>query len=272
MKKAIFWIDDSTRVIEIFAKNIFPYFWKIDQEEGIETHVRILGNGTQKTSGLSQWEEADEQGLQKCINGIFEQLCRNMDSFGEKKIYAKKRHLVRDTVKIMYKKNEEGGGDEEYEEYRKLCSIWQRNPIMETKEGNREITEEAKECAKIVLEKMNITEGACVGLDLALLQKDFENVRDKKQPILSMELYHMIKAYYECFLYSFYVYDESFIELWKRVYTEYYSDDKEPIIHKRCDMYPKNGSDKLITDILNMIDKAYAKEKKKNVGKMEESD
>lgn len=272
MKKTIFWIDDNIGVIKNIAESIFPHFWKIDEENGIETYVRILGNGIQEPPGLGLWEEGDEQELQEFIDKIFERLCRDVDVLGEKKLYAKKKYLVCDSVKIMYKKTEDSEGKKECEEYRKLCSIWQGNPLEKSNGNVERIAEEARVSAKKALKKMNIEKGACVGLDLALLQRDIEKVRDEKKPILSMELYHMIKEEHECFLYSFYFFDNMFVESWKSVYAKYYCDKEEPIIHKRCDMYKKNISSELITNFLSMIDKSYAKEEKNNVGKMENSD
>lgn len=268
MVKEIFWIDDNIGVIKNIAKSIFPYLWKIKDEEGVKTHVRILGNGIQESPGLSLWEESDEEDLQKYINRIFWQLCRDIDSLDDQEIYAQKQHLIFGNVKIMYKKNE---NDKMYEEYRKLCDVWQGNPVEEQEGQKKQISENAKKSARAILERMNITEGACVGLDLALLQKDIEKVRDEKKPILSMELYNMIKEKHECFLYSYYVFDNTFINSWKEVYAKLYYDKEQPVIHRRSDMFQKNVSDKLIRDLLSMIDKSYTKGKKNNVGKMEKS-
>lgn len=243
MCKAILWIDDSTDGIMNIVESIFPYFWDLSGNNGIETHIRIIGNNMQDAPALDLWSEEDEQQYRADIMNIFQQLCRDNDRLGDKNLYEKRKNLICDNIRIMYKQE-----DKDIDEYRQLCQMWQ---------NTSEITKQNHESAQSLVQKMEIPEGACVGLDLALLQGDIENVRDKNKPILSMELYHIIKEKHECFLYSNYVFDTSFINEWKKVYSEKYDDTTEPIIHKRSEMYIKNISENLIKELIDLVNKSY---------------
>lgn len=260
MAKAIYWIDDNPHVIMNIVEGVFSQFWNLKNEEGIETHIRIFGNDGQEAPGLGLWDKNDEKEFREEIIKKFEQLCSNADKLGEEKIFQKKSNLICDNIIMMHKIPENEIEEREIEEYRKLCNIWQNSPC----ELNGEdicITEQARECAEKLVQKMNIADGACVGLDLALLQGDIEKVKFAGKPILSMELYHMIKQKHECFLYSYYIFDKTFIESWEKVYSKVYRDMTTPIIHKRREMYAKNISETLISELVNLVDKSYERRK-----------
>ncbi len=256
MNKAIYWVDDNPYVIMNIVEGVFSKLWNLDGEEGIETHIRIFGNEGQEAKGLGLWDKNDEKEFQTAIMQRFEQLCSNADKLGEKNVFQKKSGLICDNIIMMYKFPENEIEKKEIEEYRKFCNIWQ-NSSSEKIGENIYITDEARLCAEKLLKKMNIVEGACVGLDLALLQGDIKKVKDDGKPILSMELYHMIKQQHECFLYSRYMFDKSFIESWKKVYEKIYGDKELPIIHKRCELFAKNVSETLINQLLELVDKSY---------------
>ncbi len=256
MGKSMYWIDDNPHVIMNIVDGVFSKLWNLDGEESIETHVRIFGNEGQESRGLGLWDKNDEKEFQAKIVQKFEQLCRNVDPMGDENVFQKKSGLICDNIVMMYKLPENETEVKEIEEYRKFCNIWQSCPC-ETKENAICITEEARESARTLLKKMDIIEGACVGLDLALLQGDMEKVKDEGKPILSMELYHLIKQQHECFLYSRYMFDKSFIESWKKVYAKVYGDKERPIIHKRSELFAKNVSEALINQLIKLVDESY---------------
>lgn len=256
MGKAIYWIDDNPHVIINIVDGVFSKLWKLDDEEGIETHIRILGNGGQETRGLRLWEKDDEKQFRTAIMQRFEQLCSNADKLGEKNIFQKKSGLISDNIIMMYKSPVNDIEEREVEEYRKMYYIWQNNSCKMDGE-NISITNEARDCTEILLQKMGIEKGACVGLDMALFHGDIEKVKDEGKPILSMELYHMIKQTHECFMYSHYMFDKRFIESWKEVYSKAYGDKELPIIHKRSELFAKNVSETLINQLLELVDKSY---------------
>lgn len=256
MGKAIYWIEDNTHVIMNIVDGVFSRLWKLDEEEGIETHIRILGNEGQETWGLHLWEKNDEKEFQTAIMHRFEQLCRNVDKMGEENTFQKKSGLISDNIIMMYKSPVNDIEEKEVEEYRKLYYIWQNNSCKIDGE-NICITNEARYYAEMLLKKMGIKKGACVGLDMALFYGDIEKVKVEGKPILSMELYYLIKQTHECFLYSHYMFDKIFIESWKKVYIKIYGDNELPIIHKRSELFTKNVSDVLINELLELIDKSY---------------
>lgn len=258
MEKAIYWIDDNPGGIMSIVENIFPYFWKISEDEGIETHVRIFGNAEQNSYELCLWKKSDEIEFQDEIMKRFERLCSNKDEFGEEGIFNKKKCLIDKNIRFMYKFPENDEEEKEYENYKNIYNIWKNDLATENVEGEVCISKKARDLAKMLLEKMDIQQRACVGLDLALLQGDIKKVCDFKKPILSMELYNLLKANHECFLYSHYVLDTDFVNAWKEVYANYY-DDEKIIIHKRSEMYAKNISESLIHELLEMVDESYAK-------------
>ena len=88
-----------------------------------------------------------------------------------------------------------------------------------------------------------------VGIDLLLLYGDIERVKNG-YPILSMELYSQIIKTHQCFLYSTYVYDEDFIEMWRTTFCNNYDDVKPEKIYKRSQLLPKNGAVSYIAEEL----------------------
>lgn len=254
VKKAIYWIDDSTTGILNIVHSIFPRFW--NWESGaIETHIRIIGNETQEATDLKLWSEKDEQKLKEHIYEVFEQSCRNEDNFGQDDLYEKKIDLIENNIHIMYKLE-----DNDSDEYRKLYSIWKKN---------EEITKEAEDSAQALLDKMNIAAGACVGLDLALLKGDIDKVSTKKQPILSMQLYKKLQEKHKCFLYSKYVGQDPFIEGWKEVYENTFKDSKQIIIKKRHDLFEKNISEAGFEELIKLVEDSYKEEVNRNAGNVE---
>ncbi len=256
MSKAIYWIDDNPYVFMNIVDGVCSKLWKLDEEEGIETHIRILGNQGQETGGLYLWEKNDEKQFQTAIMHKFERLCSNADKMGEKNTFQKKSGLISDNIIMMYKSPVNDIEEKEVEEYRNLYNIWQNNSCKIDGE-NISITNEARDCTEMLLQKMGIEKGACVGLDMALFYGDIEKVKDEGKPILSMELYHLIKQTHECFLYSHYMFDKIFIESWKKVYIKTYDDKELPIIHKRSELFAKNVSETLINQLLELVDKSY---------------
>ena len=255
MGKSIYWIDDSCSVIMNIVKTIFPKFWKLDEEQdGIETHIRIFGNDIQESPQLVLWDKNDVKGFQQEIIKLFEQLCRNYDDFSEESLFERNRHLICDNIKFLY--TQEDTNEKEIEEYRKLYQMWSGDVLNQFGDGGGSIIPEARSCAKQLLEKLDIEKGACVGLDLALFWGDIKRVRDENKPILSMELYNMIKEQHECFLYSYYYFDTSFINAWQSVYAKIYHAPK-PIIHRRRELYAKHISDSIIHELLTMVEKSY---------------
>ncbi len=255
MNKAIYWIDDSTTGILNIVNSVFPYFWKINDDEGIETHIKIIGNETQAATDLKLWTIKDEEDFKKQILDMFEQLCVDNDDFGEKGLFEKKINLIEKNIQIMYKLEDNDSG-----EYRKLYSVWKNNEV---------ITDEARESAKNLLNKMNIVKGACVGLDLALLKGDMEKVSAKKQPILSMQLYNILQQKHKCFLYSKYGSQDPFVEGWKEVYESTFNDSNPIIIQKRCGLFEKNISKKEIDELLKLVDESYEQEVNRHAGNVE---
>lgn len=254
VKKAIYWIDDSTTGILNIVHSVFPRFW--DKRNGaIETHIRIIGNETQEATDLKLWSEKDEQKLKQYIYKVFEQFCRNEDNFGQKDLFEKNFDLIENNIQIMYKLE-----DKDSDEYGKLYSIWK---------SNEEITEGAKVSAQALLDKMNIAAGACVGLDLALLKGDIEKVSTKKQPILSMQLYNELQKNHKCFLYSKYVGQDPFIEGWKVVYENTFKDSKQIIIKRRRDLFKKNISEAGFEELKKLVEDSYKEEVNRNAGNVE---
>lgn len=256
MCKAIYWIDDSTQGIMNIVHSVFPYLWDLEgKREGIETHVQIIGNGEQVTTGTSLWSKEDERKSSQAIMRMLERLCKNGDRMNQQKLYAKKKDLIENKFKIVYKSD-----DNDISEYRKLCSAWQ---------DNNQITSEAQDSVKKLFKRMEIKKGACVGLDLALLKGDIDKVRKREQPILSMELYRLIKEDHECFLYSKYVYDKSFVEKWEDVYLRIYNETEIPTIHRRSELYAKNLLRDKIDELVDMVNESYKKKEEENVTEMD---
>lgn len=254
VKKAIYWIDDSTTGILNIVHSVFPRFW--DKKNGaIETHIRIIGNETQEATDLKLWSEKDEQKLKQHIYKVFEQFCRNEDNFGQEDLFEKKFDLIENNIQIMYKLE-----DNDSDEYRKLYSIWKKN---------EKITKEAEDSAQALLDKMNIAAGACVGLDLALLKGDIDKVSTKKQPILSMQLYKKLREKHKCFLYSKYVGQDPFIEGWKEVYKNTFDDSNQIIIKKRHDLFEKNISEAGFGELKKLVEDSYEEEVNRNAGNVE---
>lgn len=126
MCKAIYWIDDSTQGIMDIVHSVFPYLWDLEgKREEIETHVRIIGNGEQVTTGTSLWSKEDERKSSQAIMRMLERLCKNRDRMNQQKLYAKKKDLIENKFKNVYKSD-----DNDISEYRKLCLAWQDNNIM----------------------------------------------------------------------------------------------------------------------------------------------
>lgn len=270
MGKAIYWIDDNSSAIMNIVDSVFPSFWKLEEEDGIETHIRVFGNCKQETSGLALWSKKDEQKFQQDIIRKFERLCKNKDRLGERNLFVKKKDLICDNIVVMYKQPESKEKEQEIEEYKKIYSVWQGGQVIELVEGKKQISNEAQMLTKKLLERMNIAEGACIALDLALLQGDMEKVKLKKLPILSMELYHLIKEKHECFLYSYYFFEEKFIDAWKEVYSDIYC-ETSPIIHTRKELLRKNITETLTNELISMINKSYEERREGYDRKMEES-
>lgn len=254
MEKKIYWIDDYPGAILTIAENIFPYFWKLDEDEGIETHVKLIGNAFQEPPGLELWSKKDEQNLQEALMEQFKQVWKDKKRFEEDKVIEHRKKLIYGNVKFLYKNPENDVEKEQIKEYRKLCELWQSNL------KDNETRNEAKKLAQKLYQLLDIDLGACVALDMALLQGDIEKIQKKAGPILSMELYHLIKKSHKCFLYSYYVFDNSFINAWKDFYKYSYEDSEEPVIYSRSAMYTKKLTGKLIEELLIMINKSYEKE------------
>lgn len=271
MRKAIYWIDDNSSAIMNIVDSILPHFFNFDETEIIEIHIRIFGNCIQVPPGLALCSKKDEQELQWDIFKKFEQLCKDNDRFNENDIFNRKKNLICDNIVVMYKQPEGVESNQEIEEYKEICRIWQGNPIIELSGGKKQISDEAKIYAEKLLERMDIAEGACVGLDLALLQGDIEKVKTEKLPILSMQLYHLIKEKHDCFLYSYYIFEEEFIKAWKSVYSNIYGDLEEPIIHRRKDLFIKDISDSLLKELISMVNESYERGDGNYERKVEES-
>ena len=102
-----------------------------------------------------------------------------------------------------------------------------------------------------LINKMEIPEGANIGIDLGLIWDDLKDYSVSKR-ILSMELYYQLKANHKCFLYSTEGDAESITNSWKKKYCSLYNSEEEDniVIYHRVDMQYK-GSE----DIINRIEK-----------------
>ncbi|MCD8014455.1 MAG: hypothetical protein LUG99_15015 [Lachnospiraceae bacterium] len=268
IKKAIFLIDDDPGGIMSIVKSIFPRLWKIDEEDGIETHICIFGNAEytgdvyhllrKKQQELEFGRAVENQLWYEC--NYYEETeyeSENVDPDSDTEecaTFNKKINLVADKVHMLYTESDEDAKTE----YETICREWMTDVSVCV--GNREddksplcVNDRAKECVDKLLHRMNIPVQACVGLDLALLQGDIDRVKENHRPIISMELYKRIKEKHWCFLYSKYVMDQDFTNEWKNVYRSFYGDSDNPVIYQKNEMYRKELSKEIIENLLNMI-------------------
>lgn len=273
-KGSIYLIDDDPGGIMSIVRSIFPAMWQVDKpDEGIETHICIFGNAATVTgSTITPWNTQDEEELARKIEDELWYRCNNWEQDNgietvdseECVTFENKVDLVRGKVCMLYKAD---ATMELKDECDAICRIWTGNVTENEKNENKEsadnlgsegnqklvITEKAKKAVQTLITRMKIPQNACVGLDLSLLWRDIERILEEKQPIISMQLYHLLSKNHECFLYSKYVMVEKFINTWKEVYTTYFEPEETPDIYQKSQLSQKEITDETRKKLVSMV-------------------
>lgn len=221
-EKTLYWINDNIVKMMNIAKDAFPTIWGLNEEEKIRNEIIIFGDESQ-SNPKGKIEQLSEADIQHRITLLYRKEC---DRFGKDEPFFKEnKWIVENSVKICQ--------DQSF--YNQIIDEW-KNDEKYDKENAEEI-EEIEHLVKL----MGIEREQWAAIDLALIQNDIENVKQKK-PVLSMALCHYLTDLYNCrcFVYSGYSLDVELVKSWKECYQQSY-DGQDINVYKQKDLCKDNG-------------------------------
>lgn len=219
--KRLYWIDDNFPQMMHIAQGVISKLWNLKEDAADKVHSKIILFGNAYMEGERRWEwnrlpsQQEEDNYYEELLGAYEDNCHPIDGPNQKRpIFYKNIELVQDAV-VCLLKNER---NEDVEMFDEISKTW-----MEEINGEKdtELDKKRTEQVEKLIGRMNIEEGAVIGIDLSLIHGDIERIRDGKR-VISMELYRQLKEdNFICFLYSAQAGEYGFSERWKQTYKEY---------------------------------------------------
>lgn len=241
--KQIYWIDDNFLEMFFILQGAISKLWKLEEkeinsDERIRSVMLIFGDGDMNREKLPSKEKEIENGLE--LRDFLMHYCFKLDGpDSSKPTFTHNAFLVENVVKYVLVAEDK----DDVKLYRELKDYWCDNndQSMETVE---------KQMLKLV-DKMEIAEKSVVGIDLSLLYGDAERIK-KREKVISMQLYNLLKKTHRCFLYSAEAEKIEFTDNWTEIYHSNYEDI--PIkIYNRKD-FLKKGRIKIIEEIEKMFE------------------
>lgn len=258
MSKTVYWIDDSVNKLLKLMDGIITDLWRVDIDENekkIVSKILMFGDESSEEYDGKRASIEDEHYLQRRLELALREACfAKMDICPKTNFLSENRWLLQKGVRVLFKKLTEQEVEHlsekekvDLEKKRKNEEDFFKEIEKYWKFDNREDvpddvweSESGVVVAKLI-ELMNIEEGACVGIDVALLSKDRICVLEMNKPVIAMELFHQLSERHCCFLYSSYTYEKDLVPKCKEVYKKHY--DEECCIFRREEIMLKRQTD-----------------------------
>lgn len=252
MGKTIYWIDDDVQQMISIMQGVFPTLWDLDQKDNeneAATKIIIFGNDFQDPPNKKLYSKREEIAFQHKLEDFLHQECiKRKRATWKTELYQSKSKLIENAVRILFKESDADeetteAKDDELKFYRETREYWKSIGQKEKPESDR---------VEKLIQMMQLTEDAVVGIDLILLYKDIERAKAGKC-IISMELYHQLQEKYTCFLYSSATFDRILIDSWKETYMNIYG-AQDVRIYTKHELFEKRDK-----TVLESIMKTIAK-------------
>lgn len=253
MDKELYWIDDDVPNILDLAQHTFPVLWGLDGSDHIINKVILFGDDLKKGLDSEQLNDKRERNIIHRLIDYFKIECDKIEQADpEHNLFEKKRYLTNDIFKLFAKIPTKITPEEDRDKQNELIQLtkriidfWKNTDKVSDKE---EYTRNKSDIDKLI-EAFAIPEDAFVAIDLVLLFKDDERVKNENR-ILSMELYHKLSSIRpgRCFVYSRYISDIKLAGTWKEIYNKNYDPNVEVKLYKRKDFNVKEANGTRLLD------------------------
>lgn len=259
MNKELYWIDDDVPNILDLAQHTFPVLWGLNGSNHIINKVILFGDDLKKGLDSELLNDKRERNIIHRLTDCFKNECDKIEQADfEHKLFKEKRYLTKDIFRLFAKIPTEITPEDDRDKQNELIQLTKR--IIDfwkntDKVSDKEEYERNQSDINKLIEAFAIPEDVFVAIDLVLLFKDDERVKNENK-ILSMELYHKLSSTRpgRCFVYSRYISDIKLADTWKEIYRKNYDPNAEVKLYKRKDFNAKesNGT-RLLDQIRNEI-------------------
>lgn len=240
--KKLYWIDDSFGAIESIMRSAFPELWEVEKDEGISSHILIIGNEYMHNSQDYLYGDNEEKECIEKVKSYFEEICADFDQTDEeKKTFSSHRKLVENPVRMVFKSTDD---EEKHKIYKELLT-WAKATEEYPKDKLSSLMEN-------VIKILSIESPAVVGIDILIWKGDMEKIENKRM-VFSLAVFHELKQKgYTCFLYSSNADDIDLVRNCKEIYTEQFKGEELEAIFLRADLMRKGNVD-VISKIKDMF-------------------
>lgn len=260
MDKTLYWIDDDINNILDLEKHIFPVLWGLEKTDHIINKIILFGDDLKKGLDSKVLTDKREQNTIYRMVQYFKEECEKVEQANpEHRLFEEKKYLVDDIYRLFAKipteitpEDKKIKQGEIIELTNRIIDFW-KNPEMIS--NDNEFKKNQADIDKLITE-FGIPDNAFVAIDLVLLYKDDERVKEGNR-ILSMELYHRFSKVKQgrCFIYSRYISDIQLATAWEETYKKNYDQAAKVKLYKRKDFNAEepNGTrflDKIRDEIL----------------------
>lgn len=256
--KQIYWIDDDFKQMLYIIQGAIAKLWKIkwqsneEKEARIRSNIVIFGDAYLENDSDKLASKEDEDQASEQLSDFYMECCIKEDGPNpDKPTYRKNIDLVENVISYVFRNDIDG----DREKYNDIKNVWSGK---DSKNDKEERYTTAKKKVTELIPRMNIADGAVVGIDLLLLHGDFMRVKNGER-IISMELFYQLRANnFKCFLYSSETDEIDFTEKWKKIYTELYmeknaSEGENAVkIYRRQDFLRK-GSEDVVEEVERLL-------------------
>lgn len=244
----LYWIDDSSKHMTLFVKNVFPMLWDKD----FSCSTIFFGNGYRKKNDERGLTDQDCDLFSSSLENVFVSYCEEIDDTNWVQpgtTYEQKKHLLA-KPDVQCIQVEEAGDGTVQPSISTIVQNWM-NPdklrILKetlTLDSMTELLAELDMSLEPVISQMNIPDNAVVALDISLLYDDTPRIK-QELPIISMALCKELSKKHPCYLYSGLTVSQTVIKQWIKTYQEVFGASnievysKEDLLTKRKDTNAK---------------------------------
>ena len=244
----LYWIDDSSEHMTLFAKNVFPMLW----DNNYSCSTIFFGNDYRKKNAEQGLTDRDCVSFGTNLKNEFVSYCEEIDDASWVQpgtTYEQKKHLLaKPGVECIRVEDPDDGTVEP--SISTIIQNWMNldklKALKETLKSDSmtELLAELDMPIAPVISRMNIPDNVVVALDICLLYDDTYRIK-QELPIISMALCKELSKKHSCYLYSALTVSQTVLKQWIKTYQEVFNVQnikvfsKEDLLTKRKDTNAK---------------------------------
>lgn len=267
----IYWIDDYSGQILSIVGSVFPTLW----ERECSQYVFQIDNYKSSPDKKSPLSKEDLKIMKESIAKTFRDTCRKIDdrdwlddneSFNKLKSIVSYENGLANIISII--PLSEDSERKDTQEIDNIIMNWSNIDKLQSCNGKETLTEKnliQKNMSILpLLNAMDIPESKTVALDICLLERDDDNIINRKGPCLSMAIYDYLVKQKHCnvFLYTIYSYENQILKGWCEIYSRLFNDNtllSEDVIHQISKLTDDGNNSVYINELCKMVGKKMNK-------------